>query len=272
MKKLVLKRLRAMTGAVRNAFGLLTPRLTYAVEHKPTATPRVLVVGIYLADRPNTLSHLIEEFRSAERCEVKQLWCKMGPGDVPAFAERDTVFRSDGFVPKFVMLNRMLKSEQLDDYDHVIVTDDDVRFRSGFVDCYIGLHERCGLSLSQPARTFNSYITYRITRRQPFANVRRTRFVEIGPVFCISRSAYAWLLPFDESSGMGYGYDLVWPELMRKAGLLMGVTDACPIDHSIRRVGSGYSQGLELKRMHEYLARNPHMPLDQALAEDVKIL
>jgi hypothetical protein len=121
-----------------------------------------------------------------------------------------------------------------------------------------------GFALAQPARTINSYIDHALVRHRPWLRARRTRFVEIGPVFCIERSLYPVLLPFDEASPMGYGYDLVWPLQVSAAGGKMGVIDATPVDHSLRGRGAAYSSDAEIQTMAEYLAERAHLRASEA--------
>ena len=47
------------------------------------------------------------------------------------------------------------------------------------------------------------------------------------------RDAAALLLPFDEACGMGWGLDLIVK--IEQAGLKMGIIDATPVTHALRR-------------------------------------
>jgi hypothetical protein len=63
---------------------------------------------------------------------------------------------------------------------------------------------------------------------------------------------------------MGWGLDFVWPMLMEKAGLRMGIVDATPIAHRMRRQVTGYNYDEAARGMSEVLATNPFMPRDRA--------
>jgi len=91
---------------------------------------------------------------------------------------------------------------------------------------------------------------------------RRTRFVEIGPVVSLHRSAYRLLLPFDLSSPMGWGYENIWTHRIELAGLTMGIIDAVPVDHSLRPPLANYSWDAADAARTEILARNDHVSLD----------
>ena len=265
MRALFSKLKRAVLHAVRNAVGVVTPSLAYAPPNGPQPRQRILVLGVYLSDENNTVAHLVSEFGRSRHHTVVQGWARLGRAEPAIEVERVTRLSSVEMVQKFILLNRLLALHDLNQFDHVIFTDDDVRLRRGFVDTYIGLQNRCLLALSQPARTTLSYISYVESRRLHSARVRETNFVEIGPVFCVSRAAFSHLLPFDESSGMGYGYDMVWPRRMQAARLRMGTMDGCPIDHTIRRIGKTYSQNMHMQSMQTFLEKNPHMRLEEAL-------
>jgi hypothetical protein len=263
---------RKLAHVVRNAIGGVTPVLSYASTTDAIAPQRVLVLGVYLSDHPNTAAHLVQEFGRGRRHRITQDWARLGQSPTAADVAAVTRWSSDRMIPKFTALNRLLAAHDLNAYDHILISDDDVRVRRGFIDTYLHFQVRCDLALSQPARTAVSYVSYQESRRVRGAQVRETDFVEIGPLFCISRAAFEHVVPFDESSDMGYGYDLVWPRQMQAAGLRMGTIDACPIDHSIRRIGETYSQAAHMERMQAYLRKYPHMTLDDALKRNVIIL
>ena len=59
--------------------------------------------------------------------------------------------------------------------------------RARFLDRFVGLCERFGLDLAQPAQSQRSHSAWRVTRRRPASLVRETRFVEIGPLTAFGR-------------------------------------------------------------------------------------
>ena len=237
---------------------------TVAVSHPPRAGTRVLVLGIYLADRPHTVEHLMDALGRSAHCQLEQRWIALRGEPATALQRAHTVRVVMQRVPKFRLLNELLRDVDLQAFDLLLVCDDDVRLPRGFIDAFIGWQQRLGFGLAQPARTLNSYIDHPFVRRRPWLHARRTRFVEIGPVFCLQRALFDVLLPFDEASPMGWGYDLVWPLQVEGAGAAMGVIDATPVDHSLRGRGEAYAWQAELRTMSDYLSRQPHLQGRQA--------
>lgn len=142
MRALFSKLKRAVLHAVRNAVGVVTPSLAYA----PQTRQRILVLGVYLSDEKNTVAHLVSEFGRRQHHTVVQGWARRGRAEPAIETERVTRLSSVEMVQKFMLLNRLLVLHDLNEFDHVIFTDDDVRLRRGFVDTYIGLQNRCSLA------------------------------------------------------------------------------------------------------------------------------
>ncbi|WP_178298019.1 hypothetical protein [Nitrosospira sp. Nsp11] len=165
----------------------------------------------------------------------------------------------DTFSPKFLLLNQLLQKIDLYDFEYVIVSDDDIQLPAGFVDRYLAMVSRYNLAVAQPARTHDSYIDHWFVEQLDGIDARRTRFVEIGPLFSLHRSAFDYFLPFDEASPMGWGNDFVWPVLAEKHGLRMGIVDAVPVAHDFRKPVAYYDHGTSAKHMNKYLAERPHL-------------
>jgi hypothetical protein len=88
--------------------------------------------------------------------------------------------------------------------------------------------------------------------------------VEIGPVFSIRKDVFPLLLPFDENSSMGWGYDFVWPCLIEDGELRMGIIDAMPVEHSIRKPMQNYNYEDVNKIMKDYLSKTRHLDKNEA--------
>jgi hypothetical protein len=226
---------------------------------------RVLVLGIYLADHPNHAAHLVARLGESAHHQVDQIWAGIGTQEPDPAVAAVTRMRIDGKVPKFIVLNRMLQQVDLSVYDHVIVTDDDITLPRNFTDAYLSWVEKYGLSIAQPARARHSYNIHHFVLQRQMIKLRETRFVEIGPVFSFDRRAIASLLPFDEDSPMGWGYDYVWPAIADQAGLKMGIVDATAVDHSWRPQAKTYDRGNNEKLMASYLETRPHMKRRDAM-------
>ncbi len=230
----------------------------------PSRKGEVLVAGVYLANQENSVGHIVAELNGSKNYTVSQRWIALY-GDAPSEEVKAvTIAMPEKPEPKFVLLNRILAGEQLQRYDYILFCDDDIRLSPGFLDMFLGLQDQYDFSLAQPARTHNSYIDHPFVEQFDGLKARRTRFIEIGPVVSVRKDAFPVLLPFDESSHMGWGYDFVWPCLMEKMGLRMGIIDATPVDHSMRKPVMNYDYAEANKSMQSYLSRSPHLSKDEA--------
>lgn len=220
----------------------------------------VLALGIYLTAQKNNIDNIVQSLNCcSDGMSVTQRWIGIGDGDVPEDVRKVTVESLQRGAPKFILLNRMLKGENLDLYDFVIICDDDISFPDRFVENYLALVSRYELALAQPARTHNSFIDHPIVEQFDGLTARRTRFVEIGPVFSVRKDIYHLIFPFDESSYMGWGYDFVWPCLIEKMGLRMGIIDATPVEHSMRAPVNNYNYDDADRSQSEYMSKHPHL-------------
>lgn len=224
----------------------------------------VLVLGIYLSDQKNNIEHIIKSFSIPCRWIVTQKWVAIGGEAQWENVKKVTVMNLQNGLPKYALLNKMLSEEDLGYYDFVIICDDDIGLPAGFPETYLDLVVKYDFALAQPARTHNSYIDWPFVEQLNGLNARRTRFVEIGPLFSVRRDIFSNIFPFDENTYMGWGYDFVWPCLIEKLGLNMGIIDATPVDHSIRKPVMNYEYHDAKKTMEDYLSRNPHLTKEEA--------
>ncbi|MGQ0732810.1 MAG: hypothetical protein ACT4QD_04040 [Acidobacteriota bacterium] len=221
--------------------------------------PRVLVAGVFLTERENTASHVVAELARSADWQVDQQWVAAGIHPVPRDLSPVTAKTVESVVPKFVLLNNLFSTLRLGDYAFILVCDDDILLPPGFLDKYLQCVREYDLALCQPARTHDSYIDHSFVEQLDGLVARRTWFVEIGPLFSIRSDAFSALLPFDESSPMGWGYDLVWPRVIESIGLKMGIVDATPVAHSVRRPVAHYDHRTADQQMQQYLQRHSHL-------------
>jgi len=66
------------------------------------------------------------------------------------------------------------------------------------------------------------------------------------------------VVPFDELSPMGWGYDFVWGRNLDRAGLKVGVVDATPVAHSLRKPVAEYSWAVANEQQQNFLRVRPH--------------
>jgi hypothetical protein len=220
---------------------------------------RVLALGVYLSDREHLAEGISAELARSGRWEVEQRWIALGSGPVPRPLATVTVERVAEPTPKFALINRLLRTADLGGVEHVIVTDDDITLPPGFLDRYLELVERHGLALAQPARTHDSYVDHGFVERLDGLDARWTRYVETGPLFSVQRSAFPTLLPFDETPPMGWGLDFTWPVALEGAGLRLGVVDATPVSHRLRKPAAYYDFQASLDGMAAYLSSREHL-------------
>ena len=159
---------------------------------------------------------------------------------------------------KWENLNAALADHPPDDYDWLLLIDDDVRLPRGFLDAFLLCCERHRLALAQPAHAYASHAAWPVTRRRPGIAVRETRFVEIGPVTAIAASAVADLLPFP-GLRMGWGLDFHWSAVAAAAGHRMGIVDATPVRH-VAPVAESYPREEAVAEGAAFLAERPRIP------------
>ena len=225
---------------------------------------RVLVLGIYLADRPNSVEHLVDAFSASRHFQVTQKWIGL-LGQPPSAAVRAV---TDQIIleprPRSPLLNVLLSGVAWRDYDFVVISDDDIVVPKGFLDALLRYQIKFDFALAQAARTPTSYVDHSINRQCLDTVARRTRFVEIGPLMSVRRDFASDILPLDEASPMGWGLDLAWPVLAEKRGLRMGIIDAAAVDHSMRKPRAGYSAEEAWQSMLDYLETVPHLTHKEA--------
>ena len=147
-----------------------------------------------------------------------------------------------------------------------MVCDDDVTLPEGFLDAYLEVVAAYDFALAQPARSHDSFIDHPFVEQLNGLSARQTRFVEIGPLFSIRADAVPALVPFDEASPMGWGYDFVWPLTMERAGFKLGIVDRTPVVHSFRKPVAHYDHGIADGAMQRYLDARPHVSKTEAFS------
>lgn len=183
---------------------------------------RILVVGVEVPSRAADIHRVVDALRAGSRHEVVASIAPMG--DRGKFANIDAAIAS--------------APEPLQRFDWLVITDDDIAFAPGFLDDLVALADVGDLAIAQPAHAFRSHASYAITRRRWNSLVRRTVFVEIGPLTLFRADTFATFVPFPPSRWC-YGIDLVWTELAERQGLRMGIVDGTPVRH-LRPVAGSY--------------------------------
>ena len=212
------------------------PRLARAAAAWPRR--RVLALAVERTDEPNLLAAARDELMRS-RHEIR-------------FAAADVGDRG-----KFENLNQLLAANPAAGHDWLLVIDDDVELPRGFLDAFVFLAERFGLELAQPAHRHSSHAAWQVTRRRAATVVRETALVEIGPVFAFHRPTFDALLPFPPLRA-GWGLDLHWSAIALERGWKLGVVDATPIRHGLRRIAASYDRTDAVREATRFLAERPY--------------
>lgn len=247
--------------ATGGVYSSLADNAIRAVVPQIGAPLKILIVGVYLADKLNTADQIQAEFSASALHQVDQRWIAITSDAQACTTLPHTVRVQVGRLSRFKLLNELIGSGE--GFDWIVICDDDVELPRGFVDDFFAVAERFDFALCQPGRTYDSYIDLPIMQQALGLLARRTRFVEIGPLTCIRADAAKYILPFDEN-GMGWGVDLAWSFRMEQAYLKMGVVDVVPIAHRIRPTVSTYSHEEASAAMAFYLAKEPHLAKAEA--------
>jgi hypothetical protein len=211
-------------------------RLRRAAHSSPRR--RILALAIERQDMPNLLAQARAELLRS-RHEVE--FASMAAGDCGRFEN----------------LNALLGEHPADGHDWLLVVDDDVELPEGFLDAFVFLAERFELRLAQPAHRHRSHAAFAITRRRAASVVRETAFVEIGPVCAFHATTFETLLPFPPLRA-GWGLDAHWSALAAARGWPIGVIDATPVRHGLRRIAASYDRGDAIAEAREFLAGRPY--------------
>jgi GT2 family glycosyltransferase len=223
----------------------------------------VLVLGVYLANRPNHIRHLVTNLSATSCYCVVQRWVALGGVTHAPEVGRVTRAYQPAPVPKFSLINELIAHIDVRCFEYVVVVDDDILLPDFFLDRFLAAQAVLDFRLAQPARTPGSYIDHPIVAREPGSFARETRWVEVGPVISIHRSIYGLMFPFDLRSPMGWGYENIWAYELSSRGYKMGIIDAFPVDHSLRHPHVYYDGMEAAAACQRLLAERSHLPLHE---------
>jgi GT2 family glycosyltransferase len=161
---------------------------------------------------------------------------------------------------KFENLNGLLGAGW-EDFEWVLVIDDDVALPERFLDRFLAAAGRTGLRLVQPAHRLHSHTGWRVTRRHIGATARETTFVEIGPLTAFHRDTFGVLVPFPDLK-MGWGLDTHWAALATQHGWPIGVVDATPVLH-LNPAGEAYPRAEAIAEAQRFLDGRPYVRRDE---------
>jgi hypothetical protein len=76
----------------------------------------VLIVGVYLLDKPSYLREIKSELGKSSRWEVEQRWVGLGTGPVPEEVADVTLRKVIPPAMKFPLLNQLLANTNIEDF------------------------------------------------------------------------------------------------------------------------------------------------------------
>jgi len=88
--------------------------------------------------------------------------------------------------------------------------------------------------------------------------VRETAYVEIGPIVAFQAITFPVLLPFPELRA-GWGLDAHWAAIARQHGWRLGIVDATPIRHGLRRIAAAYDREDAIAEGRRFLSDKPYV-------------
>jgi hypothetical protein len=233
--------------SARLAMNRSSRRLAEAVASAPPLN--VLILAVKVPARARDLERLFRSMSSDHnRVEKRVATLHEGKG-------------------KFQNINFALEELDINQFDWLLVVDDDVALPANFLDRFLYLAEQTDLKLCQPAHKFHSYQSYAITQRRWNSLVRVTHYVESGPITAFRREMFPLVLPFPELR-WAWGEDLAWSEKAMSHGYRIGIIDGTPISH-LRPVGDAYC-GREARKEAVAFLRNHGIELSRfdALQEE----
>lgn len=210
--------------------------------------PPVALVSVYRRRNADRLRLLIDALPASTPVA---LWALDEPA--PSLAG---ITIGQGRGGRFLLLNQLADRVRADG-QWLVVADDDVELSAGGLPTLLRVAHVADLDLCQPAHRWDSFASWRFTRRVPLTCVRRTTFVEQGPLFVVSPRGQAHLLPLPETMGMGWGVEVLWLEVAEEAGLRFGIVDGVPARH-VAPPAQAYDAAPERARALDVLYAHGH--------------
>ncbi len=197
---------------------------------------RILIAAVEVPGRENDLKNVIDAMSRTSRHQVTVAIQPMTP------------------VGKFDNIALAIAPYNLQEFDWLLVTDDDIQLPSDFLDLLMYFACSCDLTFAQPAHKFSSFSSARIIVRRFRSLVRQTQFVENGPITLFHKTAFPEIIPFP-SLRWAWGIDVLWAAIAMRKGWKMGVIDALPVRCHWRPVGNSYNANAARVEAEEFLER-----------------
>jgi hypothetical protein len=202
--------------------GHITP-FVLARRVRSVPLPPVTVLSVYR----RRLAHVLHSELARMPYARQVLWALDEPADALA---AHTVGSGPG--TRTELLNRLWRhtAPTVSSDAIVVVMDDDVTMPPRHMSMFLRACVATGLDLAQPAHVPRSYTSWDFVRQRLFTFVRRTHFVEQGPIISLNERARNACLPLPEELGMGWGLEALWARAAT-SGLVLGIVDAASMRH-----------------------------------------
>jgi hypothetical protein len=215
----------------------------------PRRTGRALPAGLVCVYRSRNAAVVSSLLAGLPSGVTVRLWCL----DTPPAALQDLTVGS-GPGTRFALLNALVETIPAPDrVAGLVLCDDDYVFRVGSLEQLLRTGPAFGLDVWQPGHSASSWVSYPFVRRRANTFLRRTTFVEQGPVVVLSARAQELLLPLPEDLGMGWGVEVRWTDTAAAHQLGMAIVDAASIRH-LSPPGVAYDRAAESAQLAATLA------------------
>lgn len=163
-------------------------------------------------------------------------------GDDPARFRDAGARRVDDKGQKWSGLHALLTREDFwRDYDYIWLPDDDLAVEQDVVSALFARMARMQLALAQPALSWSSYYSHRVTLHHPSFTLRMTNFVEVMAP-CFARPVLERCLPTFVENLSGWGLDVLWPRMLPAEPRACAIVDALQMTHTRPVGGPAYDK------------------------------
>jgi hypothetical protein len=230
-----------------------------ALPNSQLARGSVALVAVYRRKHLGRMRRLLAQLHPDV---TVRLWCLDEPPDI---LRHLTLGHGPGV--RFKLLNDLINTiPAAKRRDGLVLSDDDYFFRVGTLPQLLTAGQALRLDMWQPAHDRSSFASFPFVRRQTATVLRRTTFVEQGPVLVLSARAQERLLPLPEDIGMAWGVEVRWAEVVKKYGLRLGIVDAVAIHHF--PPAGGYDRSLQRDQL-QLLLRDAGLPSIEHMQQEL---
>lgn len=209
--------------------------LRASAKYKSLPSRSILIIGVQSPKRGNSLEVIYSRMLS-DRHSIDYKSCGVGNLGKPENS------------------NSLITSSDLDSFDYVITTDDDIAVPEHFIDDLIAIVEIADIDIAGPAQRLQSFYNLPITRRENISLARKTNYVEVGPLVIFRSNTFSKIFPFPVTK-YGWGVDLLWSKVADENGWSLAIIDGTPIRH-LSPAGTTYNWEAAHQEMEDFRKEN----------------